>query len=209
MIDLVKGQSINLSKSVDSNGLKNLRASIGWDANKFTTSGKFDLDISIFALEDTVDAVEKQEHQYTLVDVSDFCFYNTKKYTGSNTCCNGALTYSGDNRSGEGDGDDEFIDIDLSKLRPGVTNLSVVVSVSDPEGLGHNFGMIPNSFVTLTNKLTNETVCTYNLSEEFSVETAVQVASIYLYNGEWKLKAFGLGYVAGLDAFIAEYNYKG
>jgi tellurium resistance protein TerD len=204
-INLVKGQSINLSKEVNSNGLNNLRASISWDSNKFNTGGKFDLDISIFGLEAYP---QDPEHPYKLVSEVDLCFYNTTKNSrGEQSACNGALIYSGDNRTGEGDGDDEFIDIDLSKVRPDITNLSIIVSISDPDHVGINFGMVANSYVKLTNMETGEVICKYDLGEDFSTETAVQFASIYRYNGEWKFKAFGLGYTAGLDAFIEEYNY--
>jgi tellurium resistance protein TerD len=204
-INLVKGQSINLSKEVPNSGLNKLRASIGWDNNKFNTGGKFDLDISIFGLEAYP---QDPEHPYKLVNVTDFCFYNMKEYNnGTFTCCNGSLTYSGDNRTGEGEGDDEFINIDLSKVRPDIINLSIVVSISNPNNEGTTFGQVANSYVKLTNMESNEVVCNYDLGEDFSTETAVQFASIYRYNGEWKFKAFGLGYSAGIDAFIEEYNF--
>jgi tellurium resistance protein TerD len=145
---------------------------------------------------------------YQLKDVSDLCFYNTARDTlGKQTACNGALVYSGDNRTGEGDGDDESIDINISKLRQGIVNLSIVVSISNPNNEGVTFGQVPASYVRLINMDTNEEVCRYDLGEDFSTETAVQFASIYDYNGEWKFKAFGNGYVAGLDAFIEDYNY--
>lgn len=202
-INLTKGQNINLSKEVAPSGLNNLRASIGWDANKFNTGGKFDLDISIFALE------AFGEGKYKLKNVSDFCFYNTDKdSSGKQTASNGALVYSGDNRTGDGDGDDEFIDIDLSKLRPEIVNLSIVVSISNPNNEGVTFGQIANAYIRLTDMSTSTEVCFYDLDEDFSTETAVQFASVYKHNGEWKFKAFGLGYQAGLDAFIEEYNYE-
>lgn len=204
MINLTKGQNINLSKEVNANGLNNLRASIGWDSNKFNSGGKFDLDITIFALEPF------GEGGYKLANDSDMCFYNTPRdSSGKQSACNGSLVYSGDNRTGEGEGDDEFIDIDLSKVRAGITNLSIVVSISDPNNDGVNFGMVANSYVKLTNMATGEVICRYDLGEDFSTETAVQFASIYDYNGEWKFKAFGLGYNAGLGAFVEEYNYAG
>lgn len=201
-INLSKGQNINLSKTVSEETLSNLRAAIGWSENKFANGAKFDLDISVFAL-------EANENGYKLVDVKDFCFYNCKQYTGSNVAANGALTYSGDNRTGAGEGDDEFIDIDLSKTKSGIVNYSIIVSISDPEGKGLNFGMVSDCYVRITNKATNEEVCKYDLAEEFSTETAVQVGSIYLYNNEWKFKAIGSGYTAGLDAFISEYQFEG
>jgi tellurium resistance protein TerD len=204
MINLQKGQNINLSKEVTNDGLNNLRASIGWDSNKFNSGGKFDLDLTIFALE------AFGEGKYKLAYDSDMCFYNTPKdANGKQSACNGSLVYSGDNRTGEGEGDDEFTDINLSKLRAGIVNLSIVVSISDPNSDGINFGMIANAYVKLTNMTTGEVICNYNLGEDFSTETAVQVASIYSYNGEWKFKAFGLGYTAGLGDFVEEYNYQG
>lgn len=201
-INLTKGQNINLTKTVP--GLNNLCACIGWEMNKYNTGGKYDLDISIFALSDYTDGT------YKLSSVDDFCFYNTEKDSeGNQTAANTALKYSGDNRTGEGDGDDEFITIDLSKSRPNITNYSIIVSISDPDNKGLNFGSIGSCYVRLTNISTGEEILRYDMAEDFSTETAVQFGSLYLYNGEWKFKAIGAGYVAGLQAFLDEYNYVG
>ena len=193
MISLVKGQAVNLSKEVTPQGLQNLRASIGWDSNKFSTGGSFDLDISIFALADAGNG------EYKLRSGSDFCFYNNP------TAANGSLKYSGDNRTGAGDGDDEYIDVDLSKADASVVNFSIVVSIA-AEGV--TFGQVSNSYVKITNTLTNEVVLQYDLGEDFSTETAVQFGSIYRYNGEWKFKAIGQGFQAGLQDFLTEYKYE-
>jgi tellurium resistance protein TerD len=195
MINLQKGQSINLSKEVNAQGLQNLRASIGWDPNKFNTGGKFDLDISCFALADLGGG------SYKLQKGSDFCFYNAP------ISANGALKYSGDNTTGGGEGDDEYIDIDLSKAEAGITNFSIVVSIPEPLNRTLNFGMVSNSYVRITNTLTGEEIARYDLGEDFSTETAVQFGSIYLYNNEWKFKAIGQGFQAGLSEFLEEYKY--
>lgn len=192
MISLVKGQAVNLSKEVTPQGLQNLRASIGWDSNKFASGGNYDLDISIFALADAGNG------EYKLRSGSDFCFYN------SPNGANGSLKYSGDNRTGAGEGDDEYIDVDLSKAEADIVNFSIVVSIA-AEGV--TFGQVANSYVKITNTLTNEVVLQYDLGEDFSTETAVQFGSIYRYNGEWKFKAIGQGFQAGLQDFLTEYKY--
>lgn len=196
-INLVKGQGINLSKEVP-NALSTLKASIGWEPNKYNTGGQFDLDISIFALEKH----PTLEGEYLLAKGTDFCFYNNPIST------DGSLKYSGDNRTGQGEGDDEYINIDLSKGRSSIINYTVVVSISDPNTEGHNFSMI-DSYVRLINTANNQEIVYYKLSEQFTTETAVQVGSIYLENNEWKFKAMGAGYSAGLQDFINSFYYQG
>jgi tellurium resistance protein TerD len=206
MINLVKGEGINLSKTA-SEALNNLRVSIGWEPNQYNTGGSFDLDISIFALE----VFPEVQGDFLLASSADFCFYNTPKdANGKQFAANGALVYSGDNRTGIGqsvDGD-EYIDVDLSKTRQGIVNYSIIVSISDPNSNGHHFGMI-DSWVKVKNKANGEELASYKLNERFTDETAIQVGSLYLENNEWKFVALGQGYQAGLQEFINIYHYAG
>ena len=127
-------------------------------------------------------------------------FYNNLKSP------DGAVEHTGDNRTGEGDGDDESIKIDLTSINPQVSEIVVVVTIHEAEKLKQNFGQVHNSFIRIFNTDTQEEILRYELEEDFSVETAVEFGRIYKKNGQWKFEAIGVGQKGGLREYLNIYN---
>ncbi|MGJ8550933.1 TerD family protein [Winogradskyella wichelsiae] len=182
-INLKKGQRETLSSGKFTVGL-------GWDTNETATGVDFDLDASIFIL---------GENKKILSD-KHFIFYNNL------ISPNGAVEHTGDNRTGEGDGDDESVIIDLSKIDSGATEICIVVTIDDYEARKQNFGQVRNAFVRIVDDLSNTELMKFELDEDFSVETAVEFGRIYKRNGEWKFEAIGTGVKGGLEEFLNKYN---
>ena len=181
-INLQKGQRENLNAQKFTIGL-------GWDTNVSSTGADFDLDASVFLL---------GENGKILTD-EYFIFYNNSKSP------DGAVIHTGDNLTGEGDGDDESITVDLSRINPGVTEICVVVTIHDAEARKQNFGQVRNSFIRVFDGADNELV-KYELDEDFSVETAVEFGRIYNRSGQWKFEATGSGMKGGLEDYLVKYN---
>lgn len=182
-INLEKGQRVNVN-------LPKFVVGLGWDANATSTGQDFDLDASVFVL---------GENKKLLTD-SHFVFYNNL------TSPDGAVEHTGDNLTGVGDGDDESIKIDLSKINPNATELCFVVTIHDAENRKQNFGQVRNSFVRVYNPDTKEEILKYELEEDFSIETAVEFGRLYKRNGEWKFEAVGVGQKGGLQDYLNKYN---
>jgi tellurium resistance protein TerD len=163
---------------------------LGWDANTSTNGAAFDLDASVFILGENKKILSDQH----------FVFYNNLKSPDE------AVTHTGDNLTGDGDGDDEQIRVDLSKIDPRATELCVVVTIYDAENRRQNFGQVRNSFVRIFNSDTNAEILKYELDEDFSIETAVEFGRIYKRNGEWKFEAVGAGMKGGLQDYLTKYN---
>jgi tellurium resistance protein TerD len=181
-INLQKGQreSINAPQFV---------IGLGWDTNSSSTGTGFDLDASVFVL---------GENKKILSD-SHFVFYNNLKTP------DGAVEHTGDNLTGDGDGDDEQIKVDLSKIDAAATEICVVVTIHDAANRKQNFGQVRNSFVRVFDA-SNTEILKYELEEDFSVETAVEFGRIYKRNNEWKFEAVGMGMKGGLEDFLSKYN---
>jgi tellurium resistance protein TerD len=181
-INLQKGQreSINAPK---------FTIGLGWDTNSSSTGTGFDLDASVFVL---------GENKKVLSD-SHFVFYNNLKTP------DGAVEHTGDNLTGDGDGDDEQIKVDLSKIDANASEICVVVTIHDAENRKQNFGQVRNSFVRIFDG-SNTEILKYELEEDFSVETAVEFGRIYKKNNEWKFEAVGMGMKGGLEDFLTKYN---
>lgn len=182
-INLEKGQRVNVN-------LPKFVVGLGWDANASSTGQDFDLDASVFVL---------GENKKVLTD-SHFVFYNNL------VTPDGSVEHTGDNLTGDGDGDDESIKIDLSKINPNATELCFVVTIHEAETRKQNFGQVRNSFVRVYNPDNNEEILKYELEEDFSVETAVEFGRLYKRNGEWKFEAVGVGLKGGLQDFLNKYN---
>ncbi|HNY45294.1 MAG TPA: TerD family protein [Bacteroidales bacterium] len=182
-INLEKGQRVNVN-------LPKFVVGLGWDANATSTGQDFDLDASVFVL---------GENKKLLTD-SHFVFYNNL------TSPDGAVEHIGDNLTGAGDGDDESIKIDLSKINTNATELCFVVTIHDAENRKQNFGQVRNSFVRVYNPDTKEEILKYELEEDFSIETAVEFGRLYKRNGEWKFEAVGVGQKGGLQDYLNKYN---
>jgi tellurium resistance protein TerD len=181
-INLQKGQRENLNAQKFTIGL-------GWDTNASSTGAAFDLDASVFVL----GANSK------LVGDEYFVFYNNPASP------DGAVTHTGDNLTGDGDGDDESILVDLSKINPAVQEICVVVTIHDAVDRKQNFGQVRNSFIRVVDEQNNVLV-KYELDEDFSVETAIEFGRIYRKEGQWKFEAVGAGMKGGLEDYLKKYN---
>ena len=189
-VSLQKGQKVSLTKG--NPGLKHVVVGLGWDVNQFDTGGDFDLDAAAFLLTDS-GKVSAQE---------DFVFF------GNLTHPSGSLTHMGDNRTGEGEGDDEQIKVDLSKVPENLTRIAFTVTIYEPEQRRQNFGQVNNAFIRIYNEVTGEELLRYDLGEDFSIETAAVFGELYKNNGEWKFNAIGSGYQGGLAALCANYGVE-
>ncbi|MFR3014394.1 MAG: TerD family protein [Bacteroides uniformis] len=183
MINLEKGQRVNVE-------LQKFTIGLGWDTNESDTGADFDLDASAFIL---------GENKKILSD-EYFVFYNNLKSP------DGSVTHTGDNLTGEGDGDDESIRIDLSKINSQAVEICFVVTIHKAEERRQNFGQVRNSFIRIYNTESGEEIMKYELEEDFSIETAVEFGRLYKKNGQWKFEAIGVGYKQGLDGFLEKYN---
>lgn len=197
VVSLTKGQKVSLSKVAPA--LKKVMVGLGWDTNKYDGGYAFDLDASAFLCA----ANDKSRGEW-------FIFYNNLDGRGPdgswpsvlNECC----VHQGDNLTGEGDGDDEQILIDLEKVPAEIQKIAITVTIHDADVRRQNFGAVSNAFIRLVNKETGAEILRYDLGEEYSVETALVVAEIYRYNGEWRFNAIGAGFQGGLAALCNNYG---
>lgn len=184
-INLSKGGNINLSKTVP--GVSKFVVGLGWDVNQYDTGGQFDLDASA-----AIVGVNGK-----LTADTNFVFFNNKEDAAK------SVIYSGDNRTGEGSGDDETITVDLSLVPADADVIRFAVTIYEADARNQNFGMVQNAYIRVVNEATGEEVVRYDLSEDFSVETCVVPGELYKHNGEWKFKAIGAGFSGGLPAYVA------
>ena len=183
MINLEKGQRVNVE-------LQKFTIGLGWDTNSSSTGVDFDLDASAFIL---------GENKKLLSD-ENFVFYNNLKSP------DGAVEHTGDNLTGEGEGDDESIRINLSKISPNAYEVCIVVTIHKADERKQNFGQVHNSFIRIYNTDTNEEIMKYELEEDFSIETAVEFGRLYRRNGQWKFEAIGVGMTGGLQDYVNKYQ---
>ena len=181
-INLSKGQKVDLTKG--NPGLDSILAGLGWDTNRYDGGHDFDLDVSIF-----------MTNEQGKVDTdTNFVFYNNPKDAA------GSVVYSGDNRTGEGEGDDETVNITLSKVPADVAKISFTVTIHEAQARGQNFGQVSNAYIRIVDTAKNEELLRYDLGEDYSIETAIVVAELYRHGGEWKFAAIGSGFQGGLEA---------
>ncbi len=189
-ISLEKGQRISLAKVAPS--LVAGFIGLGWDVNTTDTGGDFDLDVSVFLLGDN----EK------LVSDKHFIFYNNLVSPDPDQ----SIKLLGDNRTGEGEGDDEGLIVDLRKVPADIAKIVVTVTIYEADKRKQNFGQVRNAYIRLVDVQTKDEVLRYDLSEDFSVETAVVMAELYLKDGEWRVNAVGSGFEGGLQALLNTYS---
>lgn len=182
-INLQKGQRESISAPKFTIGL-------GWDTNSSSTGTSFDLDASVFVLGENK----------KLISDNHLVFYNNLKSP------NDAVEHTGDNLTGEGDGDDEQIKVDLSKMEATAYEICIVVTIHDAATRKQNFGQVRNSYVRIFDTNSNTEILKYELEEDFSIETAVEFGRIYKRNNEWKFEAVGMGMNGGLEDFLNKYN---
>lgn len=187
-ISLQKGQKVDLTKS--NPGLSKVVIGLGWDVNKYDGGNDFDLDAAAFILDESGKASSDK----------DFIFYNNLKDDA------GSVVHLGDNLTGEGDGDDEQVKVDLSKVPANVHKIDFTVTIHDAEQRGQNFGQVSNAFIRIFRDDTGEELIRYDLSEDFSVETAIVVAELYRHGNEWKFNAIGSGFQGGLAALCQNFG---
>ncbi|MEP3665800.1 MAG: TerD family protein [Roseibium sp.] len=188
-LSLSKGENLSLSKAAP--GLTNILIGLGWD-ERATSGHDFDLDASIFML----DANGKVRSN------DDFIYY------GQLASKDGSVQHTGDNLTGEGEGDDEAIKVDLNNVPADIQKLAITVTIHDAEARRQSFGQVANAFCRIVNEAGGAEVARYDLSEDAGAETAMVFAEVYRHNGEWKFKAVGQGYNGGLKAMCDAYGVK-
>lgn len=185
---LTKGQKISLTK--DNPGLKNIMVGLGWDINHFDTGSAFDLDASVFMVgANGICPTDKE-----------FIFYGNKEHPS------GSVRHMGDNLTGEGEGDDEQVEVDLSAVPQNIERIAFAVTIYDSENRKQNFGQVSNAFIRIVDEATGVELIRYDLGEDFSIETSVVVGEIYRNGAEWKFNAIGNGFQGGLSALCANFG---
>ena len=189
-INLSKGERISLEKV--SPGLVQIFIGLGWDINATDTGGDFDIDASLFLL-DSNDKLISDKH---------FIFYNNPTSPDPDK----SVHQRGDNRTGAGEGDDEIVDVNLKTVPPEVEKMALTVTIHEADKRHQNFGQVSNAFVRIVNCENEEEIIRYDLTEDFSVETALIMAELYRKGGEWRMNAVGAGYEGGLQALVERYQ---
>ena len=188
-LSLSKGGNLSLSKEAP--GMTKVLVGLGWDARS-TDGQDFDLDASAFLLK--ADGKVRAD--------SDFIFYNQLKSV------DGSVEHTGDNRTGEGDGDDEAIKVDLSKVPADIDRIAFTVTIHEAETRKQNFGQVRGAFIRIVNQDNNSEVARYDLAEDASTETAMIFAELYRNGSEWKFRAVGQGFNGGLKPLAESYGLK-
>lgn len=186
-VSLSKGGNVSLSKSAPS--LNRILVGLGWEA-KATDGDDFDLDASAFLVGEN-GKVKSDD---------DFVFYNQLM----SKC--GSVEHTGDNRTGDGDGDDEALKIVLDKVPASVKRIIVGVTIHDADVRKQNFGQVTEAFMRIVNLDDDIEIARFDLSEDYSTETAMIFGEVYNHNGEWKFRAVGQGYSGGLDSMCRQFG---
>lgn len=187
-VSLSKGQKVDLTKG--NPGLSKLVVGLGWDTNKYDGGAAFDLDAAAFLL----------GANGKVAGDADFVFYGNLKHSS------GGVEHMGDNLTGEGDGDDEQVKVNLSVIPASVEKVDFTVTIHEAEERKQNFGQVSNAYIRIVDESSNAELIRYDLGEDFSVETAVVVGELYRNNGEWKFNAIGSGFQGGLKALCQNFG---
>lgn len=186
-VSLSKGGNVSLTKAAPQ--LRAVTVGLGWDV-RTTTGAEFDLDASAIA---TGPDGKVPSNEY-------FVFYNNDRSP------DGSIEHGGDNRTGEGEGDDEQIHVDLSAVPPTISNIVFPVSIHDADARGQTFGQVRNAFIRIVDRSSENELARYDLSEDASTETAMVFGELYRNGGEWKFRAIGQGYASGLAGIATDYG---
>lgn len=191
-VSLSKGSRVVLSKAASDAGLtkplSRIVVGLGWDVNRYDGRAQFDLDAEAFLLSSTGKVRNSK----------DFVFYNNLQGAG--------VVHTGDNLTGAGDGDDEQIVVDLAAVPTDVDKIAFTVTIDQADTRNQNFGLVENAFLRIFDPETNTELIRYDLTEEYSIETALVVAELYRNNGEWKLNAIGSGFAGGLPSICRNFG---
>lgn len=186
-VSLTKGGNVSLSKEAP--GLTKIIVGLGWDA-RATDGTDFDLDASAFLLAESGKVRSD----------ADFIFYNNK------IGANGAVNHLGDNKTGQGAGDDEAVKVDLAALPADIAKIAFAVTIHDGEGRRQNFGQVSNAYIRVLNEANGDVIARYDLSEDASVETAIVFGELYRNGAEWKFRAVGAGFRGGLAPLAGNFG---
>ena len=189
-INLTKGQKVDLTKGTP--GLTKLMVGLGWDVNAFDSGYNFDLDASAFMVGSNGKCPTEKE----------FIFYINLEHPSE------SVKHMGDNLTGEGEGDDEQIEVDLSKVPANIERIAFTVTIYDADVRRQNFGQVQNAYIHIQDMVSGADLIRYDLGEDFSIETAIVVGELYRHNGEWKFNAIGSGFQGGLAALCGHYGIE-
>lgn len=185
-ITLQKGQKVDLTKG---RSLTKLLVGLGWDTNRYD-GPDFDLDGAAFLLGSSGKVNAD----------SDFVFYNNLTHASQ------SVMHQGDNLTGEGEGDDEQIIVDLTRVPAQIDKIAFTVTIHEAEERKQNFGLVSNAFIRIVDENNGQELLRYDLGEDFSVETALVVGELYRNNQEWKFNAIGSGFKGGLSALCKNFG---
>lgn len=186
-VSLVKGGNISLTKEAP--GLTNIVVGLGWDVRS-TTGADHDLDASAILLNANGKVIS--DHH--------FVFFNNL------TSPDGMVEHTGDNLTGEGEGDDEAIKVNLAAMSPDVAKIVFPVSIYDADNRSQNFGQVSNAFIRVVNSADQREITRFDLSEDASTETAMVFGELYRHDGDWKFRAVGQGYASGLAGIARDFG---
>ncbi|GAC84926.1 TerD family protein [Gordonia paraffinivorans] len=186
-VSLSKGGNVSLTKEAP--GLTAIAVGLGWDV-RTTTGADFDLDASAIAL-GTNKKVLSDQH---------FVFFNNLRSP------DGSIEHTGDNLTGEGEGDDEVINVDLASVPPEIDTIVFPVSIYDADARGQSFGQVRNAFIRVVNRANGSEIARYDLTEDASTETAMVFGEVYRHGAEWKFRAVGQGYASGLAGIARDFG---
>ena len=188
-VSLKKGGNVSLTGSVPT--LKSVKIGLGWEARE-TAGAEFDLDASLFMVGSS--GKVRSDH--------DFIFYGQL-----DSPCK-SVHHTGDNRTGDGDGDDEELHVFLDKVPKPIERLVVAVTIHDADNRGQNFGQVRDAFIRIVDLDSDTEIARFDLSEDYSTETAMVFGEVYRRNDEWKFRAVGQGYSGGLDVLCGKYGVQ-
>ena len=186
-VSLTKGGNVSLTKAAP--GLKAVSVGLGWDVRS-TTGDDFDLDASALGL----------DPNHRIVADDYFVFFN------NTSSPDGSIVHQGDNLTGEGEGDDEVINVDLPTVPATVDSIVFPVSIYDAENRGQSFGQVRNAFIRVVDQANGNELARYDLSEDASTETAMVFGELYRNGAEWKFRAIGQGYASGLAGIARDFG---
>ncbi|WP_134767459.1 TerD family protein [Nocardioides sp. 1609] len=189
VVSLSKGGNVSLTKEAGPTGLNKVLVGLGWDV-RTTTGQDFDLDASALSCNEAGKVVTDQH----------FVFYNNLQSP------DGKVIHQGDNRTGEGEGDDEVVEVDLAGMGPDVDKVVFAVSIDQADARGQNFGQVTGAFIRVVNSDNGTELARYDLSEDASSETAMVFGELYRNAAEWKFRAIGQGYASGLAGIVRDYG---
>ncbi|KHO14334.1 TerD family protein [Acinetobacter seifertii] len=186
-ISLTKGGNVSLTKEAP--GITKTTVGLGWNP-RVTDGAAFDLDAIAFLVNEN--GRVRADH--------DFIFFNNLKSS------DGSVVHNGDNRTGDGAGDDETLSVDLSKVPADVAKVIFAVTIYEGQARSQNFGQVANAYIRVSNDAGGSEIARYDLSEDSSTETAMIFGELYKHGSEWKFRAIGQGFAGGLGPLAASYG---